>query len=167
MNIIIHLLLGLLVALAAAVSLYRLTHPPQPRLRAINEAGTHESARITRISQSALTEPYLVVKAGSLPGTVAIGDAASEPVGIGQDRCEANDRLGIQYLGGTEGTVLVQATGTVVDHAKVAAAAAGRVQQLPVSAGTYWVLGLSVSVTGASGGRLEIVPCRPYQVTVA
>lgn len=133
--------------------------------RAINSAGTHETA-VSRIAEGAIASPYLLVKAGTNPFTQVITcGAAEEPVGVAQDDATDTQRLGVDLLNGGR-TLLMVASEAITAGDDIYTAASGKVQDEPGSAGTYWKVGKAVAAAAADGDAVEVATHTPIKVVV-
>jgi len=140
----------------AVVCVRKQSHGADPVFSNIAE-GTHEDGLITRTLDSAITTKHLLGKRGDSAGDIDICGASEMPIGIITDEGDAGDNTAVQLLGCAGGTVKMVASGTIVAGEVVYTAAAGKVQDLPTDAGTYYHVG--VAVTAASDGEeFEAVP---------
>ncbi|MGE9270047.1 MAG: DUF2190 family protein [Verrucomicrobiales bacterium] len=131
-------------------------------------AGTH--TQLSRFSESALTVRHLLVKQGTDDNECDICGAEEKPLGPVPDIVEADD-LGsdpkaVELLGIAPYTLLMVASAAIDAGVDLYTAANGKVQELPVAAGTYYKVGSSVSSAGGDGDQIEVAHCAPVAVTV-
>lgn len=69
----------------------------------------------------------------------------------------ADDSVGV-ILANSPGTVELTAAEAIAIGAKVFAGAAGKVQNKPVAAGTYRLIGIALEAAGADGDIIEVMP---------
>ena len=131
-------------------------------------AGTH--TQLSRFSESALTVRHLLVKQGTEDNECDICGAEEKPLGPVPDIVETadlgSDPKAVELLGISPSTLLM-VTGAAIDaDVDLYTAAAGKVQELPVAAGTYYKVGTSVSSSGGDGDLIEVAHHAPVAVTV-
>lgn len=133
---------------------------------ASNSLGTHESA-LTRLADAAFTTRHLLVTAGSDDAHVALCDASDIPLGVATDTTSAaDDRTAVALLGAASSSLLMTAAEAISVGEFVYTAASGKVQDLPVSAGTYYLVGLALSAASNDGDLIEVDPCVPRALTI-
>jgi hypothetical protein len=137
------------------------------RVNALTD-GIHPDGIIGHLlADAALTTRYLLVKSGSDAAHFAACGASDKPLGVCLDEPEAAEsEAAIFFLGAGKGTVLMVASEAIAAGADVYAAASGKVQDEPGSAGTYYMVGRAVTAAGADGDILEVVPCLPQLTKV-
>ena len=72
----------------------------------------------------------------------------------------------VAILGTFDGVVRAKASGTIAVGDKLVVDSAGKVKALPVTAGTYTVVGVALQA-GAADELVEIAPMQPVSVTVS
>lgn len=129
--------------------------------------GTH-GYNLTRKANAAWTVDYLLVKPTANAGEVALCGAADMPLGICTDQPRAaGDQVNVDLLGIIPETRMVIASEAIGLDDEIYTAADGKVQDLPVAAGTYWKIGRPLTAASGDGKPLEIVPCYPVKVVVS
>ena len=131
--------------------------------------------RATRLGDAAFTQRYLIGKAGSDASHIALAGVGDLPLGVVTDQTPSTDASGdlsyplpLNFLGLNEDTERVIASAAMSVGDLVTTAASGLVKTLPTSGGgTAFVIGRALSAAGASGDQVELLPCFPYQVTIA
>jgi hypothetical protein len=120
--------------------------------------GTHEGG-ITKLSDAAITERWVLGKVGSASDRVAICGAADIPIGVITDEASAaGEAVCVSPLGASRGTVRMVASVAVVQGALLEPAASGRVQTLGAGAGTHHVVGRALDAASAAGDVIEVDP---------
>jgi hypothetical protein len=112
---------------------------------------------------------YALVKRGTNKATqVLVCGAADIPLGITRDEAAgAGQDIGVRMLGATPGSEIgVCDAAIAIEDRLVPATTAGRLRKLPAAAGTYYVVGVALSLTNNAGEQVEFVPCTPYPVVV-
>src|SRR5690606_18093918 len=107
LTFIMQLLLLLFIAslacltVSVAESFRRRLKRPAHGLVAYNSltSGGHGSGRITRIADAAFTSRYLIAKPGSTGAHMAVGDAATMPLGIVLDEPAQGEAAAIALFG--------------------------------------------------------------------
>lgn len=118
--------------------------------------GTHEGS-ITKRADAALAVPYLLVKHGSDGNHIAACGASDIPFGVAQeDPAAAEDPLTVEILGLSKRSLLMVASEAITVGEAVFTAASGKVQNLPVAAGTYYQVGYAMTAAGADGDTVEV-----------
>lgn len=151
------------VLLSARVSL------AQPRAMACNIGeGTHEDS-ISLLSDEAHGR-HLIMTCVSASDTdhYAICAAGEDPIGVCPDEV-ASDEVGearaIRLLS-RGATVKMVASEIITKGERVYTAAAGKVQDLPAGAGTYYLLGKALTAAGADGDVIEVESCFPVATVI-
>jgi hypothetical protein len=120
--------------------------------------GTHEGG-ITKFTDAAITERWLLGKVGSASDRVAICGASDTPIGVITDEATAaGDAVSVSLLGSSRGTVRMVASAAIVQGALVEPAASGRVATLGAGAGTHHVVGRALDAASAAGDVIEVDP---------
>lgn len=182
----IHLILGCLILAALLLPLAMLawqSMPSLPSLRSLRRAcglhtglarinaltdGTHATGRIGHLlADAALTTRYLLVKSGSDSGHFAACGASDLPLGVCIDEpSAAEEPATIAFLGAFSGTIKMVGSEAISAGADVYAAASGKVQDQPASAGTYYRVGRAVTACTGDGDAFEVTPCLPQLTKV-
>jgi len=89
------------------------------------------------------------------------------PVGVATDEAAVGDILAIKLLGTGAQTTRMVASGAIAAESMLYTAANGQVQTEPATAGTYYLVGRSLTAAVGAGDRLEVEPCLPVRLTVA
>jgi hypothetical protein len=130
--------------------------------------GAYEGGLKTFKADAAITDRYLLGKAGSDSQHIAICGANDTPKCIITDEAAAaEDAVACELLGAHAKTSKMVASAAIAVEALLAPAANGQVVTLPASAGTYWIVGRALNAAGAAGDEIEVTPCFPHQVTVS
>ena len=131
--------------------------------------GRHAHAT-TKLADGAFGSRHLLVKLGSDSDHATPSGAADRPYGITDDMPGiAGTPIHVQFLTGP-GTKRMISTGALAEDADVYTADGGKVQPLPVAAGTYWLVGTARGAAIQSDDTLyyvEIESCRPVKLVVA
>lgn len=119
-------------------------------------SGTHENAK-SYFSDEALAVRYLLVTIGSDSEHIALCAADDIPIGTVPDEVATADiaavPVGVELLGICNKTMLMVPSENITAGEEVFAAAGGKIQDLPVGAGTYYSVGYALE-----DGSLD-VPC--------
>jgi len=127
--------------------------------------GTH-AGYTTVTAASAFSGKFLLAKANSTPGQVDVCGASDCPVGVATDEADAGDPLALKILGVSPQSVLLTASGAISAGAFLYAAASGKVQGEPTSAGTYYLVGRALTAATGAGDQLEVETCVPVKLIV-
>ena len=120
--------------------------------------GTHEG-NITKESDAAIAERYLLGKIGSASDTVAVCGATDAPIGVITDEAdEAGDLVNVALLGSSRTTLRMTASAAIAQGDLLEPAASGRVQTLSSSAGTHHIVGRALDAASAAGDLIEVDP---------
>jgi hypothetical protein len=126
--------------------------------------GTHDG-NITKQTDVAITERFLLAKIGSTAARVDICTAADIPIGVIADESAAiGDSVNVKLLGSSRTTLRMVASGAIAQGALIEPAAAGRVQTKGVGAGTHWVVGRALDAAAAAGDVIEVDPIAFMQI---
>lgn len=137
------------------------------RINALTD-GIHADGKIGHLlADAALTTRYLLVKTGSDAGHFAACGAGDKPLGPCLDEpAAAEDPATIALLGAVKGTVLMIGSEAIAAGVNVYTAAAGQTQNEPAVAGTYYLVGQSVTACAGAGLPFEVAPCLPQLTKV-
>lgn len=132
----------------------------------INETARHANGFVTRKCDAALADGVLV-KVGSDADHVAVATAATEkPLGIAFGATDAaEDVIGIELFT-SQGTKKATAVAAIDVDDLLCAAAGGKIQKVPVAAGTYYIIGRALTAAGAAGVVVEFEGCLPIKTVV-
>jgi hypothetical protein len=120
--------------------------------------GTHEGG-ITKFTDAAITERWLLGKVSSASDRVAICGASDTPIGVITDEATAGgEAVSVSLLGASASTVRMVASAAIVQGALLEPAASGRVQTLGAGAGTHHVVGRALDAASAAGDVIEVDP---------
>ncbi len=152
-NKVMALTTALLTALAAGIA-----RAFQPQgVDANNTAGTH-GAEISRSAEGPLGA-HLLLTFGTLPGKqVKLCTATTRPLGFAYDEAGDGELVGVELLSAGK-TRLGIASKAIAAGVRVYATAGGKLTDAVVS-GAYLV-GESLTATGADGEEIEIMPLSP------
>ena len=166
-------LLLILAALMAFIPKPRASKPVELANNALVVSITPKG-RATAIADAAFTSRYLIAKRGAQSYSVAMANAGDIPYGVVPDMTPTTDAGDLSYplpvniLGLNEDTERMIAAGAIAIDALVTPAAGGQVQTVTgIAPGTYWVCGKAGTAAVAQNDQVEVIPCFPYQVTVA
>ena len=127
---------------------------------------THDCA-ITRTNDAAVTARHLLWATGAAAGGVAVNTASTIPMGtIDNIESSTGQRQSVLLLGKGPTKKMV-ANEIITEGERVFGAAAGKVQDLPAGAGTYYCVGIALTGSGADGDIIEVQDCVPYSVVVS
>ncbi len=121
----------------------------------------HETGKIGRVAEVYFPNFHLLAKKGGASGRCALCGATDEPLGPCIDKGYPGERVTVQHLGATPGTMTVVASKAIGEDVRVYTAAGGKVTDV-AAAGSYLV-GKSVTAAGGNNDALEIVPCFPVE----
>ncbi len=130
--------------------------------------GTHVRS-LTRFTDAAISTRHLLYKTGSDATHIAVTAASEEPLGTVPDEASAaEERVQLDLLGIGPETRLMVASENIAADVNVFTAANGKVQDEPAVAGTYWLVGRSVTAVTdyANSPKLEVLPCKPIKLVV-
>jgi hypothetical protein len=155
--------LNIILAVAAMVSAIRGLRLAANTYDAAVE--THESA-ITRTNDVAVTTRHLLWTTGAAAGGVKLNTASTIPFGT-IDNVEAGTaiRQSVLLLG-KGSTKKMVANEAITEGEQVFGAAAGKVQDLPAVAGTYYCVGTAATGCANDNEIIEVVDCVPFAVVV-
>jgi hypothetical protein len=120
--------------------------------------GTHEG-NITKATDAAITERWLLGKIGSASDRVAVCGVSDTPIGVITDEAAAAAELvNVALLGSARSTVRMVASAAITQGALLEPAASGRVATLGGGAGTHHVVGRALDAASAAGDVIEVDP---------
>lgn len=122
--------------------------------------------RTTRYAQAAVTAKGLLLKQGTAANQVNLCGANDLPLALSLDAAVINDTVPIALLGATPGTLPAIASEAITQGEEVFTAASGKLQDLPVSAGTYYSVGYAYTAASGDNEVFEIIPHTPRKVVV-
>lgn len=158
-----------ITAAAAIVAVVALTPVAKRRhlVGAINIAeGTHENAKPYKVDAAVATR-FLLAKIGSDAAHSAACGANDIPIGVMTDEAAAaEDLIAVELLGISNRTLLMVASEAITAGEAVYTGAAGKVQDLPAGAGTYYKVGHALTAAGADGDLIEVQHCAPIATVV-
>jgi hypothetical protein len=126
---------------------------------------THEGT-ITRTNDAAVTARHLLWSTGAAAGGVAVNTASTIPMGtIDNTESSTGVRQTIHLLG-KGSTKKMVASEAITEGERVFGAAAGKVQDLPAGAGTYYCVGIALTGASNDGEIIEVLDCVPIPVVV-
>lgn len=129
--------------------------------------GTHTS-HITKISESEISQKYLLATLGSSADKINICDSGKLPIAIITDEASTGDIVDIALLGAPD-TLNAVSNGAINAGDILIPAAGGKVQSLPPAGDsdiTYTMVGIALSSTSTNNGVIEFISCVPQQYTV-
>jgi len=123
---------------------------------------------MTKIADAALSTQHLLVKVGSDAAHVAVMAAVTDvPIGTVPDTPALGDSCAVRLLGSHDGTITMVASEACAAGVRVYANNAGKVNDLPAAAATYFCVGTALTAAAADGDEIEVDPCIPYPVVVS
>ncbi len=126
---------------------------------------THEFT-IFKTNDVAVATRHLLWATGAAAGGVAINTASTVPMGT-IDNIETGTAVRqTLHLLGKGSTKKMVANEIITEGERVFGAAAGKVQDLPAGAGTYYCVGIALTGSGADGDVIEVLDCVPFSVVV-
>jgi len=177
MNFIAFITLVIVAALLAVIfhhptrayfkdALHNLKAAPRAIACNIGE-GTHEQS-ISKASDAAHSVRHLLVKFGSDSDHYALATAAAVPLGTVPDEVaagEVGEARAIFLLG--KGSTKKMIANEAIDAGEaVFAAAAGKVQDLPAGAGTYYQVGYALTAAAADNDVIEVQDHAPIKLVI-
>jgi hypothetical protein len=153
-----------LIRLRALSALLAVRGPSHPVFANIAQ-GTH-AGYVTVAAASAFSGKYLLAKANATAGKVDPCGASDCPVGVATDEADVGDPLALKIPGVSPQSVLVTASGAITVGAYLYAAANGRVQGEPSSAGTYYLIGRALTAATGAGDQIEAETCVPVKLII-
>ena len=127
---------------------------------------THTES-ITRTNDAAVTARHLLWATGAAAGGVAVNTASTIPMGTIDNVESATGQRQSVLLLGTGATKKMVANEIITEGERVFGAAAGKVQDLPAGAGTYYCVGIALTGSGADGDIIEVLDCVPHAIVVS
>lgn len=165
------LVLLLLVAVIGAICAYIASRPVGRQLTALGNA-VGDGVRFTHngdhpvLLEAAVARPHLLLRKGTGDNQALLGTNAARPFGVAQGGGEIGDTVAMHRLGMGGRSVLGLASGAIAADSRLSPDASGKIRALPVAAGTYWVIGTSVTSAAGDNDEFEFVSCVPFQVVV-
>lgn len=158
-----------LVSLYATIVALLRFRPRIVQLANIAEGQHLASQGISMISESALTERFLVMKKGTAAGKIDICGATDTPIGVCSDEVAAADiatvPVNLQTFN-SDLTLKMVASAAIAYGDQVEPAASGRVATLVLGAGTTsHIIGTALQAAAAAGDVIEVAPCYSRVVT--
>lgn len=133
----------------------------------INEAGTHETGKITRKADAAIASG-LLVKVGSDADHIAVNAAATTaPLGVLIQTADAAEESVSVELLSAPGTKNATASAAITAGLRIVGAAGGKVAALSATGGTYYIVGRAITGAAADGDVIEFEGCVPYAIVVS
>lgn len=136
-------------------------------------ANTYDAAvethhcKIARTNDAAVTARHLLWKQGAADTSVALCGAADVALGtIDNEESSTGLMQTVNLLGKGDSKKMV-ASEAITAGEQVFQAAGGKVQDLPVAAGTYKLVGTALTAAGADGDIIEVADCVPVNVVVS
>ena len=121
--------------------------------------GAAATGNITKLTDAALTERYLVAKVGSGSDRVGVCGIADTPIGVITDEASAaGEEVNVFLLGAGVGTIYMVASAAIAQGALLENDASGRVKTLAGTAGAHHVVGRALSAASAAGDVIEVDP---------
>lgn len=121
---------------------------------------------MTKKADAAHVLQYLLVVFGSDADHIAICDGTAAPAGTCPDTPDAEEITAVLLLGCANESRTMVASGAIDVDVDVFADADGKIQALPVAAGTYYCVGKSLEAATTDGDEMQVDPCKPYPVVV-
>jgi len=127
---------------------------------------THEIAK-TYLTDAAVATRYLLGKIGTDAAHVAACGASDIPIGVITDEAAAaEEEKAVELLGISNRTLPMVASEAITAGEAVYTAAAGKVQDLPTGAGTYYLVGYALTAAAADLDVIEVLHCAPIATVV-
>lgn len=134
---------------------------------ALANLGADSFASKRFLTDAAVATRYLLGKKGSDIDHIAICGAADEPyVSISDEATAAEKEVTGHFLATAQETVPMVASEAITIGDDVYTAAAGKVQDEPAVAGTYFKVGTAAQAASGDGVAFSVVPCAPIKVVV-
>ena len=105
--------------------------------------------------------PWRLVKLSSGKIIHNTESATDDAIGLTLSAAAENETVSVALLN-TGGTLEMTASGAINAGAKCFAAADGKVQALPATAGTYRQVGITMSAASGDGSVIEVMPLNGY-----
>lgn len=154
------LIVAIALAALAGLGAIALALRSRPRFEFSNIAeGERPTGNISKKSDAAFSSRFLVVKIGTDADHVNLAGTADVPIGVATDEATAaEDDVNVRLFGASPGTFRLQASAAIAVGDWVVSAASGQVRTLPVTAGTYYILGRALQAASAAGDLIEVAP---------
>ncbi len=141
-------------------------HAGQVRCNAFGD-GIHADGVITLRADEVHAYRHLMVTRGSDADHIAPCDADELPLGLCGDTPSAiEDPANVHLLGRGAGTRLAVGSGAIAADVNVFTDDAGELQEEPETAGTYYLVGKSVTACAGAHKEFELAPCAPIKLVV-
>lgn len=122
---------------------------------------------VRRTNDAAITARHLLWKKGSADTGVALNGVADVPLGT-IDNTETSTGIGnTVLLLGKGPTKKMVASEAITAGEQVFTAANGKVQDLPGSTATVYLVGTALTAAGADGDIIEVADCLPVKTVIA
>lgn len=160
---------GTALVLGAAIALRHRATRVVNAWNAVNAAvGTHDGV-VTRQAQTAISSKHLLGTVGSNgDGFVQVASVSDAPLYVMPDEAaEAGDPIACIILGAVGQTVRMAAADEIGAGSEVFVTSGGKVEALPDSPGTYFVVGRALTSTETDGDLLEVASCVCRKVVIA
>jgi hypothetical protein len=156
--------IALLIVAALALSAWAASRPRGHQLQGlVNVAEGFQPAIKTYLADAAIATRYLLVKKGSNAAHVAVAGVGDIPIGFATDTPEAaEDGVAVAKFGLLREGALGIASGAIAADDFLVPGAAGTVRKLPVTAGTYYIIGRATA-DAADTTQVEYTPTFPVQ----
>lgn len=128
--------------------------------------GTFAEGRVSKLADAAVTTRYLLAKEGSDADHFDICGAANRPWGVITDEAAIGDMVNLELFGLINRSILMVASEAITAGSDIYAAANGKVQDEPATAGTFYRVGRALTAAGADGDVLSVIPLPPVKVIV-
>ncbi len=131
--------------------------------------GVHTEGILGLRASNPFTTRWLLGKWGADARHVDICGAGDLPLGVVGDggvSSLAEDPINVHVLGATVGSKRAIASEAIALTDELYTAANGKVQNLPVGAGTYYKVGRPLTTAAADGDLIEFAPCYPVKLVV-
>lgn len=143
---------------------------PRPLIKCAN---TYDAAvetnqeSVMRTNDAAITARHLLWKKGAGDGTVALNGVAEVPLGtIDNTETGTGEKMTVLLLG-KGSTKKMVASEAITAGEQVFTAASGKVQDLPGSTATVYLVGTALTAAGADGDIIEVADCVPVKTVIA
>lgn len=122
-------------------------------------------------AEEAIATQFLIGRPGTAATQVLLCDEDEVPAYVIGDTANSDDvtagvAVACRLLGAGQGTALGIASGTIGANVNVFVADGGKLQAEPTTAGTYYLVGKSVTSTSADGQQIVFTPCAVQKLVV-
>lgn len=158
----------LVLAVALGLALFVTARPSARNLTSLaNVAEGFWHGSKTYLATGAISTRYLLAKLGADAAHADIAAAADIPIGFFTDEATAaEDPVNVNLLGTTPTTQIGVASAAIALGAFIVPDAGGKIRTLPVTTGTYYIIGRALSVAAANNDPVVVDPCFPIQRVV-